>query len=166
MVEADRPNRTTDNRTINFFSKCIDNKRLSDKHYSKHTGGYKCHSLDSCKSSWKAGTFCPNLGKNNKGPVDPSHCKGLQDRIPYHALSGLQATPTEVQSEKTTPSRTGSKQTSRQEGSDPNEGVNSGEIHIHPVSGTKEGRSLAGHTLRNRRKGLVTCVSNTCRKGI
>ena len=113
---------------------------MSDKYYSKHTRGYKCHSFDSCKPSWKVGTFCPNLGKNNKRSMDPNHSKGLQNRISYHALSGLRATPTEIQSGTTTPSRTGSKQTSRQGGGDPNESVTSGEIHIHPISGTKKGR--------------------------
>ena len=144
VAETDQPAKTK-TEPNSLFKYCFKRKieKYSTVNPRKHgdcpIGGYS-------KSSWKAGTFCPELGKSNQGQMGHNHNKGLQNRISQYTLSGSQATPPEVQPGATAPHRSGNTKTSGQGGSDPNEGSTSGQFLFQPISGTKKRMMVRDHS--------------------
>ena len=69
-------------------------EQYSIEHTEKHGD---CKFDDKCKPSGKAGTFCPELGKDNTGSVDPTDNKGFKNRFSHKPLSDKSATPSQVQ---------------------------------------------------------------------
>ena len=84
MEEADRPDRTTKNRTINLFSKCIDNKRMSDKYYSKHTGVTSITPLTVASPAGRLAHFTQIREKITEDQLILSTVKGY--RIEFHTM--------------------------------------------------------------------------------